>query len=132
MSWNRKDYPPNWEEIRDRILSRAQDKCEECGVANGMICRFYKGNYVTPGPQEWDMIHAKKKAWGYMGALRFHGFKKVVLTIAHLDHDKENWQVTDDRLRAWCQRCHLNYDRSRHIENRKYGRNHRKTQYTLF
>ncbi|MDB9500047.1 hypothetical protein [Nodularia spumigena] len=47
----------------------------------------------------------------------------VVLTIAHLDHDKHNHQVTDDRLKALCQRCHLDYDRSRHINNRKYGRN---------
>lgn len=35
---------------------------------------------------------------------------KVILTIAHLDHDKENSEVSDDRLRAWCQYCHLGYD----------------------
>lgn len=35
---------------------------------------------------------------------------KVVLTIAHLDHDEENWNVSLDRLRALCQRCHLRYD----------------------
>lgn len=47
---------------------------------------------------------------------------KVVLTIAHLDHDHDNWDVADDRLAALCQRCHLNYDRPRHINKRKYGR----------
>lgn len=36
---------------------------------------------------------------------------KVVLTIAHLDHDPENWDVSDDRLKALCQKCHLAYDR---------------------
>ena len=35
---------------------------------------------------------------------------EVVLTIAHLDHDESNWDVTDDRLAALCQRCHLQYD----------------------
>lgn len=35
---------------------------------------------------------------------------KVVLTIAHLDHDETNWNVKIDRLRALCQRCHLQYD----------------------
>lgn len=35
---------------------------------------------------------------------------KVVLTIAHLDHDENNWDVPYDRLRALCQRCHLRYD----------------------
>ena len=56
----------------------------------------------------------------------------IVLTIAHLDHDKENWDVPDDRLAALCQACHLKYDLQRHIANRKYGRNHRKQQYRLF
>lgn len=57
---------------------------------------------------------------------------KVVLTIAHLDHDKSNFEITDDRLKALCQKCHLAYDLGRHTENRKYGRNFRKNQYKLF
>ena len=36
---------------------------------------------------------------------------RVILTVAHLDHDPENWDVTDDRLAALCQKCHLGYDR---------------------
>ena len=35
---------------------------------------------------------------------------KVVLTVAHLDHDEENHEVKDERLAALCQWCHLNYD----------------------
>jgi hypothetical protein len=35
---------------------------------------------------------------------------KVVLTISHLDHDETNHEVTDDRLKALCQICHLRYD----------------------
>ena len=35
---------------------------------------------------------------------------KVVLIIAHLDHDETNWGVADERLAALCQRCHLRYD----------------------
>ena len=57
---------------------------------------------------------------------------KVMLTIAHLDHDKANHEVTDERLAALCQRCHLGYDLGRHIENRKFGRNFRKHQISLF
>lgn len=33
---------------------------------------------------------------------------QVVLTIAHLDHQKANADY--DNLRAWCQRCHIRYD----------------------
>ena len=35
---------------------------------------------------------------------------KVVLTVAHLDHDETNHDVHDNRLKAMCQWCHLNYD----------------------
>lgn len=35
---------------------------------------------------------------------------KVVLTVAHLDHDETNHSVSDDRLAALCQICHLSYD----------------------
>lgn len=37
---------------------------------------------------------------------------RIVLTIAHLDHQPEN--CADDNLRAWCQRCHLAYDAQHH------------------
>jgi hypothetical protein len=36
---------------------------------------------------------------------------RVVLTVAHLDHDPENWEVADERLKALCQKDHLSYDR---------------------
>ena len=45
----------------------------------------------------------------------------VVLTTAHLDHDSDNHEVTDDRLAYLCQACHLGYDRWRHIMKMKYG-----------
>jgi protein-arginine kinase activator protein McsA len=83
-----KKYPPNWREIRDRILKRAAHKCEQCGI----------DNYA---------INARGS--------------KVVLTIAHLDHDADNWEVSDDRLKAMCQACHLGYDRHRHVRKRKFG-----------
>lgn len=35
---------------------------------------------------------------------------KVILTIAHLDHDETNHDVKDERLKAACQICHLRYD----------------------
>jgi 5-methylcytosine-specific restriction endonuclease McrA len=41
---------------------------------------------------------------------------KVVLTIAHLDHDPQNWDVKDERLAALCQKCHLAYDRKEREE----------------
>ena len=31
---NKKRYPDNWQEIRERILKRADNKCEICGIEN--------------------------------------------------------------------------------------------------
>ena len=49
---------------------------------------------------------------------------KIILTIAHLDHDEENWNVSMDRLAALCQKCHLRYDaedkKKRRLKKQKY------------
>ena len=48
-----------------------------------------------------------------------HNKKKIVLTIAHLDHDEQNWDVKYDRLAALCQKCHLRYDAPEKARRRK-------------
>lgn len=40
---------------------------------------------------------------------------KVVLTVAHLDHNPQN--CADENLKALCQRCHLRYDIEHHKKN---------------
>lgn len=44
----------------------------------------------------------------------------VVLTVAHLDHTPENMHPAN--LRAFCQACHLRYDREHHAETRRATR----------
>ena len=117
MPINYKEYPPNWKtEIRPAILKRANNCCEDCGVRNyALIHRYGKG----------------KKDWKYWPqgmeseAWTLDGLKstKIILTIAHLDHDKHNHNVNLNRLKALCQKCHLQYDISHHVNNRKYGSN---------
>lgn len=53
----------------------------------------------------------------------------VILTVAHIDRDKTNNRFSN--LAALCQRCHLGHDIHQHINNRKYGRNHKKNNLTL-
>ena len=55
---------------------------------------------------------------------------KVVLTVAHINHDKTKNEFSN--LAALCQRCHLNHDLFHHINNRRYGRNWKKNQLTIF
>ncbi|RYC29091.1 hypothetical protein D3273_25790 [Lichenibacterium minor] len=40
---------------------------------------------------------------------------RVVLTVAHLDHDETSSDPSN--LRAMCQRCHLTYDARHHAAN---------------
>jgi len=40
---------------------------------------------------------------------------KVVLTVAHLDHDPSN--CAESNLRALCQRCHIRYDARQHAKS---------------
>ena len=92
---NRARYPRNWKsEIRPRILARAGNRCE--GSTDYPACRAVNGE---PHPETGS---------------------RVVLTIAHLDHVPEN--CDDGNLRAWCQRCHLHYDRHHHAETRRRTR----------
>ncbi len=108
-----KKYPPNWKtEIVPFILKRDNNKCKFCGLKNGEIVKSLKiwtknnGRYKLKTfwfRDESDFIRAS--AIG-----RDEKDVKVVLTVAHLDHDETNHNVSMDRLAALCQFCHLNYD----------------------
>lgn len=103
-------YPPNWKEIRAFILARAADCCEECGLRNHAIIFRYKAN-----PAKWREPHGCDLGESDPDVYPV----KVVLTIAHLDHDETNHAVKDDRLKAMCQRCHLRYDADEKARRRK-------------
>lgn len=111
-------YPPNWtKEIVPRILARANHLCEICGVANkaqvySCALQIKDGNRYKL-KRIWvsthgDMLRLKAVCKGGL-AIKL---VKVVLTVAHLDHDETNHDVSDERLKALCQYCHLNYDAS--------------------
>lgn len=90
---NRNRYPKNWQQIRARILERAHNRCEFCGVEN----HTYRLNEKTG-----------KEA-------------RIVLTVAHLNHVPED--CSPENLRALCQRCHNQYDAKHRAETRKLSRN---------
>lgn len=55
---------------------------------------------------------------------------EVILTVAHLDHNIENNRF--ENLAALCQRCHLRYDAPEKANRKRYGRDYKKNQLTLF
>ena len=105
-----KRYPPNWKQLRAEVLERAGHKCEQCGVPNYAAgYRDDQGNFYTLKT----------------------GMLKIVLTIAHLDHDElETTDIT--RLKCLCQKCHLAYDHEHHMKNSRATRKNRKALGDLF
>lgn len=102
---NRSRYPANWKtEIRPAILERAGHRCE--GSPDYPDCRAANG-----------------QAHPVTGS-------RVVLTIGHLDHTPDHNAPAN--LRAWCQRCHLNYDKGHHAETRSLTRSAAAGQPSLF
>lgn len=105
-----KKYPNNWKKvIRPAILARANNCCEFCGIENKSIIHSFKNHF---GRTEWKFLS--------YGEFMMKGAKtvKVVLTIAHLDHDEENHNVKLSRLAALCQLCHLRYDAKEKLARR--------------
>lgn len=138
---NRARYPADWPAISAAIKARAGWRCEgspdfpDCRVAHGAIGgrnpagvwhpamplgeRMLALEWPEPGTTWWC------SEWGE--PLRI---VRIVLTVGHLDHTPENCDPSN--LRAWCQRCHLNYDRHHHAATRAATRRQGKADGDLF
>jgi ribosomal protein L37AE/L43A len=125
-----KKYPSNWKtEIRPAILERAKNCCEFCGVPNHkLITRGIWNNKECYQDEDGTIYDADtsevigsvetKHALSVLGKVNpTNKVIKVVLTIAHLDHDVNNNDFSN--LKALCQRCHNRYDASFRKQNRK-------------
>ena len=120
MPCDYKKYPKNWKtEIVPAVLARAGEmresgkiikeaECEFCGILN----HSFK---ATQDPKTKELK-----------------LSKVVLTIAHLDHDAENHNVAMDRLKALCQKCHNQYDAPMRRQNSAKTRATKKGMQDLF
>ena len=115
MPWDRSKYPPDWPEIRARILERAGNRCEweGCGVPNGCTgARDVNGNWHCE-----EAIHCLNCQDGealFDG--EFPRLITIVLTVAHVK-DPDPMNVSDDNLMALCQLHHNRLDapmRQRH------------------
>ena len=115
-------------------MARADNRCEHkaCRLRNHEIIKRSENNR-QPSAHEWDMIKSSMSygQYSFAGALKKYGFTRIVLTIAHLDNDVQNWNVKIERLKALCQKHHLQLDQKLHTENRKYGRNFRNNNLKL-
>lgn len=130
-----KEYHPKWTLIVRLILKRDNNRCKFCGLDNKrVIIRLNRGPkpYRNLCGTEWGWFHDyRRMGFSYQRSMRNVGATIIVLTIAHLDGNKDNNRFIN--LAALCQKCHLHHDLGHHIMNRKYGRHHdRKHQLKLF
>jgi len=108
MPVNYKNYPPLWfDVIRPAILKRAKHCCEQCGVGN------YSTYHYERGVRHFHQDIQDAEWFRTLG----HKVKKVVLTISHECHNSmcEN----ESHMKARCQKCHLSFDKVRHLQTRK-------------
>jgi glyoxylase-like metal-dependent hydrolase (beta-lactamase superfamily II) len=103
-------YPQDWKTIRARILERAAQCCEFCGIEHGAIGRRRRDG-------TFERFEGREIEVASLEGVRL---TRIVLTIAHLDHTPENNDAAN--LRALCQRCHLLHDRGQHIRNARETR----------
>lgn len=132
MVFRAERYPADWKAIRAGVLLRANNRCEFCLAPNReVIARHVDGtSYMLEGGEVFDAETGE-----FLGSARGSEYDaarliEVVLTVAHLDHDESNNDVTN--LRALCQRCHLTHDARDNARRRRQSASARAGQGELF
>lgn len=117
--------------IRPRILARAENRCEQCGVPNHTEVKRVRGFWLEEGAT-WQLGVFRRWRTADGGDWERHaipgdeieeldppGRRRVVwivLSVAHVNH--QAGEDGDGNLRAWCQWCHLHHDFVHHAETR--------------
>lgn len=136
MPADMKRYPTSWKAIRERILERANNKCEWCKIPNYAVAyrkREEDGAWVPlcgSGPCDaagqgkdwpgWNSItfseareFAEAQNQCYAGKRRCdddgNTWVVIVLTIAHVSNP-DPMDCREENLAALCQRCHNRHD----------------------
>ncbi len=112
---NKSKYPENWAELRASVMERAGARCEVCGIPNYAIVEKKTRRIILRHEVMATGVHTPEKLTGAQQYLlqRLH-WSRIVLTIAHLDHDPTNNDLSN--LKAMCQLDHNRYDRQHRDE----------------
>jgi hypothetical protein len=88
-----------WKELRESRIKAQGKRCKFCGIPNYAIRIRYKNLELF----NHEPVEIKRS--------------RVVLTIAHLDHNPQN--NAEGNTPALCQFCHCRHDITHHLETRK-------------
>ena len=118
---HKKRYPDNWEFISAYIRhERAKNKCESCGLQNGLIIKRLPNNkYRVANENEIRDLQEFKgiSKLTVLQILKKMKLTKVILSVAHLDFNESN--NNHSNLKALCQKCHNAHDRSNNLLRQK-------------
>lgn len=113
-------YPANWKEVVAGIRERSGNRCEACGVINGeRIQRNQDGSLwrYEVAPEICYHIGPTGRHFRVRSPGEWKPAFRVILTVAHLDHDPRNNDPAN--LRHWCQYHHNQHDAAHRAENRR-------------
>lgn len=117
----KKRYPDNWEYISAFIRhERAKNKCERCGLQNGLIIKRLPNNRyrVATENEIRDLQEFKSiSKLTVLQILKKMRLTKIILAVAHLDFNESN--NIHSNLLALCQKCHNAHDRSNNLLRQK-------------
>ncbi len=120
-------YPPYWKQFSEYIrFERAGNRCEKCRIPNGYL------KYMSDALTMPEVVHPEDAhtLWHLESWLVDCDYKvtKIVLTTAHLDRESDGICKCEKltglkcanpaHVLAMCQRCHLIYDKAKHLKNR--------------
>lgn len=112
-------YPADWKQRRERILARAGNCCEECGVQNHLVgYRDGDGRFWKYFPTDFREGEEEEFVKWTPARLKEERLIKIVLTIAHTIPDGP-LDCPDDHLKALCQKCHNALDAPMRARHRK-------------
>jgi len=124
---NKARYPDDWKEISLRIREEAGQKCEWCQKPNGQQIRCLSpGLWLDPNANWWRDNRGWKVPHDRAPKLTEGKVVKVILTVAHMNHQPEDCRR--ENLRALCQSCHLTYDAAHHAESRRQTKYENQTE----
>jgi hypothetical protein len=115
---NKLRYPPDWPAISAAIRQRARNVCEDCKVPNYELGgRLEGGHWCKAQPTgtcakglSWPQPGEYSWCDGKHGAAVMLRIVRIVLTVAHLNHQPEDCRP--ENLKCLCQRCHNRLDAS--------------------
>ncbi|PQA59145.1 hypothetical protein C5O19_05680 [Siphonobacter curvatus] len=126
MPFEPEKYHRKWTLITRLVRKRAGNCCEICGVKNDRFVVRGKGRQKgtyrdATGCEILQYQLLRLEGLGYWKAVKKVGMVRVVLTVSHLDRNRQNNRFHN--LKAMCQYCHLNYDRAVNNWLKNYGKN---------